>query len=230
MVLPELAAHAGGQVAGALDPRVSPQELVRHLQGTDALVVTSALVDGAHLGVVCSAEGITALQPQIHDSARHGKLAKGELADGGVGVYRAPWGRLAVIVGDDALQPESFRLAALADADVVAVPFSVATGVDISLLMVERAAENRLNLVVASRPHPEHGGGALIPLSSDFTLWGEWDGPFEGVISCPTPVLARAGVTQAVLRPECAMNRFVSKGTDVVDGRPWALAEALVRS
>ena len=130
-------------------------------------------------------------------------------------------------MGDDALYPETFRLAALKDADVVAVPFTTATRHDLDPLLLERAAENRLNLAVASW-RGEPGSGMLVPLSSDFTLWAPGRGPFTGVISRPEPVLAVDTVTRAVLRPECATNRFVTKGTDLVDGRPWALAAPLV--
>ena len=70
--------------------------------------------------------------------------------------------------------------------------------------------------------------GALFPLSTDFTLWAPDRGPFAGIISRPDPVLATGPVEVATLRPACAVNRFVSKGTDLVDGRPWALAGVLV--
>ena len=52
--------------------------------------------------------------------------------------------------------------------------------------------------------------------------------PFAGIISRPDPVLATGPVEVATLRPACAVNRFVSKGTDLVDGRPWELAQPLV--
>ena len=76
----------------------------------------------AHVGLVLVADGVVLRQPQLHASARH---AVGHRAR-----RRArwsldlPWGRLALIVGDDALYPETFRLAALQDVDVVAVPFT----------------------------------------------------------------------------------------------------------
>ncbi|WP_235735450.1 hypothetical protein [Nocardioides alcanivorans] len=133
-----------------------------------------------------------------------------------------------MIVGDDALYPETFRLAAFGDADVVAVPFAVAEPHDTDLLLLERAAENRVNLAVASRWHDAYGGSVLVPLSGDFTLWGDWENPFAGVISRPEPVFAAGAVEIATLRPACATNRLVSKGTDVVDGRPWELAAVLV--
>jgi predicted amidohydrolase len=137
-------------------------------------------------------------------------------------------GRLALILGDDALYPETFRLAAFQDVDVVAVPFTTQAACDLELLLLERAAENRLNVAVASA-RGEYGGGALFPLSPDFTLWAPDRGPFSGIISRPDAVLATDSVEVATLRPAQAVNRFVSKGTDLVDGRPWELAQALVR-
>ncbi|WP_300678023.1 nitrilase-related carbon-nitrogen hydrolase [Nocardioides sp.] len=231
VVLPELAAHPGGDPSAPADERLGVEALGELLAGTSTYVVTSTITTddaaaGQHVGVVVSADGVELIQSQLHVSARHGALAPA--AGLGIEVLETPWGRLAVVVGDDALFPETFRLAALADADVVAVPFSVAEAHDVDLLLLERAAENRLNLAVASRPHAEYGGGALIPLSSNFTLWGtEWDGPFAGVISRPDPVPATGAVTAATLRPACATNRMVSRGTDVVDGRPWHLAGVL---
>lgn len=61
---------------------------------------------------------------------------------------------MVVVVGDGALYPEVFRFAAFADADVVAVPFTVTEAHDADLLLLELAAENRLILAVASRRHP----------------------------------------------------------------------------
>jgi predicted amidohydrolase len=172
---------------------------------------------------VVSAAGVELRQPQLHPTARHAwatDLGK-DLA-----VLDTAWGRLALILGDDALYPETFRLAALQDVDVVAVPFTTQAAWDLELLLLERAAENRLNVAVASR-RGEYGGGVLIPLSTDFTLWAPDRGPFSGIISRPDPIIATRAVEVATLRPACAANRFVSRGTDLVDGRPWALAAAL---
>ncbi|MGH1564990.1 nitrilase-related carbon-nitrogen hydrolase [Mumia sp. DW29H23] len=225
VVLPELAAWSGGVVGSGAGPSFDTDALSAALAGTSAVAVTSVRDGDQHVGLVVGADGVVARQPQLHACARHEAWAT-RLGDA-LDVVELPWGRLAVVVGDDALYPETFRLAALQDADVVAVPFATAAAHDLDLLLLERSAENRLNLAVASRPG-EHGAGMLVPLSGDFTLWsGGWQ--FAGVISRPEPLLADDPVTVATLRPEQAVNRFVSRGTDVVDGRPWALADALVR-
>lgn len=230
VVLPELVAHLDGLPTNPASPELSSAALAGLLQGTETLLVTSFLDDdGIHRGAVVSSRGVEMTQTQLHRSNRLGELRAGHVNQHSpVLIHEASWGRLAVVIGDDALYPETFRLAALADADVVAVPFAVAEQHDIDLLLLERAAENRLNLAVSSRRHPQFGGGALIPLSGDFTLWGDWEGSFAGVISRPDPVIAKGPVEMAVLRPVCATNRMVSRGTDLVDGRPWQLVGPLV--
>jgi predicted amidohydrolase len=211
VVLPELA-------------DLAPSAIVAELAGSTSYVATSVAEGDAHVGLLLSAEGVELRQPQLHASAQHPWATV--LGDG-LGVVDLPWGRLALVVGDDALYPETFRLASLQDVDVVAVPFTTQAAADLDPLLLERAAENRLNVAVASR-RGAYGGGALFPLSTDFTLWAPDRAPFSGIISRPDPVLAVNAVEVATLRPACAVNRFVSKGTDLVDGRPWELAAVLV--
>ncbi len=134
----------------------------------------------------------------------------------------SPWGRLALVTGDDALYPEVFRLAAIADADAVAVPFTPAEDWELALGLPERAAENRLN-VIASGPDD----GMVLALPADFTLWTEWEGPFEGRISHPLVTRAAGPVTIAAVHPAQAVNRLVSKNTDLVGGRPAHAVAAL---
>ncbi|MFD2352059.1 hypothetical protein ACFSTC_26560 [Nonomuraea ferruginea] len=141
-----------------------------------------------------------------------------------------PWGRLAIVAGEDARHPEEFRLAALADADVVAVPYTAREPWELRLGLLERAAENRLNLVVAGQDGPDGVAGLVLAAPRDFTLWTAWEGPFTGRISHPvvTTVKNADEVAHAVVWPEQAVNRHVSRGTDLVDGRPWHLSGALV--
>ena len=101
---------------------VSVADLRAAVAGSDTVVVSSLLEDGAHVGVAVGGGGVLLRQLQLHHSARHQRSVTrlGQTLE----VLDLPWGRLAVIVGDDALYPETFRLAALQDADVVAVPFT----------------------------------------------------------------------------------------------------------
>jgi hypothetical protein len=54
--------------------------------------------------------------------------------------------------------------------------------------------------------------------------------PFNGVISAPDTVepTSKTGVTIVELHPAEAVNRMVTRDTDLVDGRPWELLEPLV--
>ncbi|MFG2090051.1 nitrilase-related carbon-nitrogen hydrolase [Spirillospora sp. NPDC048824] len=205
VVLPELAfgAAAGpGEVARALAAAV---------RGTGAHAVTTVRDGGAHTAYLVGAGGIAGRQPRLHGGA-------GERLE----IFTLPWGRLVLIAGDDALFPETFRLAAIADADVVAVPFTPLEPWETGLGLPERSAENRLN-VVASGPD----GGLILALPADFTLWTSWDGPFEGRISHPLVTRTEEPVTIAAVHPAQAVNRLVSKNTDLVGGRPAHAVAAL---
>lgn len=203
IVLPELAGF--------------PDQLAADLAGTGGHVVTTVLDNAVHLGILISENGIVARQPRLH--ARSGAGKSIEPID-------LPWGRLAIVAGDDALYPETFRLAALADVDVVAVPYRVQEPWELALGLPERAAENRLNVVVST---PLDQPAAILAMSPDFTLWTAWQGPFTGRISTPvrTDVPAGASLGVATVAPAQAANRMVSRQTDLVDGRPWRLAGAL---
>lgn len=232
VVLPELAAHACGVASGALDERLLPEAIAARLAGTETLVVTSVVDGNRHVGLVIGADGVVGRQVQLHRSERHAGWVS-ELGDA-VTAFDTSFGRLVVMVGDDSLYPEAYRLAAFEDADVVAAPFRVEARVDLDPMLLERAAENRVNLVVGGRALVEGDdvvpGGMVVPLSPNFTLWGSgWERPFDGVISRPEPIITGESLVRGTLRPECATNRFVSKGTDVVDGRPWWLADSIVR-
>jgi predicted amidohydrolase len=234
VVLPELYCFEGGVLDPALDAEEIEQRthlavatLTDAVHGSAALVVTSLpgeLGEGvSHDAVLVSAEGVVARQPQLHHVERHATwvTALGEALT----VHEVPFGRLALVVGDDAVYPETFRLAALADADVVALPFTALEAWETRTGLVERSGENRLVVVAATRPGP--GGASIVcDLPHDFTLWSpHWSAPFAGVISHPDVLDAAADGAPALVtvHPAEAVNRFVSRGTDLVDGRPWEL-------
>ncbi|OLT33471.1 carbon-nitrogen hydrolase [Actinomadura sp. CNU-125] len=214
IVLPELAFGADAAPADVVGA------LAEALNGTTAHAVTSVRAGGTHTSYLVNADGLAGTQPQLHSCARHSGWAT-ELGDR-LDVFALPWGRLVLVTGDDALYPEVFRLAAIADADAVAVPFAPAQEWETALGLPERAAENRLN-VIASGP----AGGLILALPADFTLWTSWQGPFEGRISHPLVTRATEPVTVAAVHPAQAVNRFVSKNTDLVGGRPAHAVAAL---
>jgi predicted amidohydrolase len=200
-------------------------EITHALRDTEAHVVLTAREGGSHHGLLLSADGIVGHQPQLHPTAR---LAWLDAPGTDLRIFELPWGRMALVVGDDALFPETFRLAAIQDADVVAVSTGSFEPWELRLGLPERAAENRVNVVAAGSDANGLTGG-IYGLSPDFTLWTAWHGPFTGVISHPevTAVDAGARSARAVIRPAQAVNRLVSKGTDLVDGRPRRYFDAM---
>ncbi|MQY26123.1 nitrilase-related carbon-nitrogen hydrolase [Nocardia aurantia] len=194
-------------------------EIVAALGDSDAHVV---LTDAGGTGLLVNADGIAGRAPRLHGH---------DAAGTGIEIFELPWGRLALVVGDDALFPESFRLAVVRDADVVAVPHTPAEPWEVRLGLPERSAENRLNIVAAGT---DAAGGLIATvcaLSPDFTLWTAWQGPFTGRISHPDLFTAPPGAPRlvATVRPAQAVNRAVSRGTDLVAGIPLAALTALTR-
>ncbi|GIH02407.1 hypothetical protein Rhe02_04740 [Rhizocola hellebori] len=218
---------------GRRHPAGAPSLNVAVVRSPDA--VATAAADGAELILLTVPADPSAVATALANTTAHAVLAQatgGVLvgAQGVVGrqeqgeapcVFAMPWGRLAIVIGEDSIVPEHFRLAALDDADVVVVLGEPQEPWELALGLPERAAENRLNLV-----HSQ----AVFSLSGDFTLWTQWEGPFTGRISHPIITEAKPGeeVTHAVVAPAQAANRLVSRNTDLVDGRPWRLLHALI--
>ncbi|UGY91939.1 nitrilase-related carbon-nitrogen hydrolase [Streptomyces gobiensis] len=232
VVVPELFCFPGGIVEEATGEH---EALAREALAKEALAaLTGALADtdtylactlpheGVHTGYVLRADGPVLVQPQLHRSARHAAWADGPPGPRLL-TYDTPWGRVAVIAGDDSLYPETFRLAALTGADTAAVCFTGTESWESALGLPERSAENRMNVVAAG-----HATGAIHGLPRDFGLWQTRSAPFDGRISHPDTTPADGRLTLAPIRPAQAARRLVSRGTDLVDGRPWHLAGALV--
>ncbi|GIF98729.1 carbon-nitrogen hydrolase family protein [Catellatospora citrea] len=231
------AAAAGARLI--VTTETDPTLLAAALDGTNAHAVTATPTGP----ILVDANGELAHQPVLHP-LDHDDLAR-TVADtpetpvsspqstqdrrgeeGAVRVVGLPWGRLAMVAGVDSIFPEVFRLAALADADVVAVAFEAVEQWELSLGLAERAAENRLNVIAVA---PVEQDSAVFALSPDFTLWTAWQGPFTGRISHPVVTTVPAGQVsgRADVAPAQAANRQVSRQTDLVDGRPWRLVQAL---
>ncbi|GIK55686.1 MAG: carbon-nitrogen hydrolase [Chloroflexi bacterium] len=187
------------------------------------LVATSIVQDRTHMGVLFNKEQIVLRQPQLHPSGRHPWSRLGDQ----VNVAQMAWGRVALVVGGDAIFPEVFRLAALQQVDVVGVPTQILEPWEATLGFPERAAENRINVVVGSKSH-----SGIYAITEDFTLWTEWKKrPFDGNINTPLVTMSTgAGLTTALLYPAVAMNKMVSLRTNLLHGRPWHLAAPLISS
>ena len=192
------------------------------------LVVTTALRDNQHLGQVWSADGLAHEQVQIHQCDRHpGSTRLGTE----MSLYSTPFGDLAVIVGDDHRYPETFRLAAIAGVHVVAVCWAPASRWECDLALVERAAENRISVAACGPPGPLAATMLLNPPAD--SLWNpNRSSPYNGTIN--TPISQRVQPDHELLigklHPGRAVNREVSKDTDLVGGRPWQASAVLAES
>jgi len=193
----------------------------------EGLWIATSIVEGdQHVGVLITARGIVHRQPQLHRTARHaGWMVPGERAE----VIDLPWARFALVVGDDALFPETFRLLAVRGVEVVAAPVHVLETWEVATGLRERSAENRMCLIAATRPS-DAGTSRIYDLHEDFTLMTPWKSrPFDGTISDPLVTAApdEAGTTVGTVTPAATHNKVVSRGTDLVDGRPWPLVDAI---
>ncbi len=196
------------------------------------LYVATSIVEACetgwhHMGILIGPEGVVLRQPQLHPCHRHSPwMTPGNRLE----VVSLPMGRVALLVGDDNLYPESYRLAVLQGAEVVAAPCTIQETWEVETGLLERAAENRVCVVAASRPSAA-GASLLLTLWSDYTLMTPWATRlFDGNISAP--IVQRAGRTpglfSTVIHPANAANKVLSHRTHVVDGRAWSLAAPLL--
>ncbi len=237
LTLPEMFCFEQGRthdpVGGALISERAVTALTNACkEAGDICVATSLVVKEQtglyHSGVVINKTGILLAQGQLHRSERH---AWSKLADA-IKIEPLPWARLALVVGDDAIYPETFRLASLQNAEVVALPFTLLERWEVDTGLLERSAENRVCVIAATRP-TSFGASLITTLWQDFTIMTPWKTrPFDGHISYPivTRASAKAGLCISTIHPAHAQNKFVSKSTDVVDGRPWQLLDGIVKS
>ena len=216
---PETDALAGASVVQALAGACGPNQYV-----------ATSLVTQAPLqlcGVIVGARGMVLRQGLIHASERH---AWSDLADGAE-VADLGFARVAVLHSDDACVSETFRLATLAGADTVVVPAAPQERWEMQTGLLERSAENRVNLLVSVQPG-EFGASFATSLPKDFTLLTAWEQrPFDGWLSHPpqTRAASEPGVTHVEIHPRWAENKVVSLGTDLLAGRPWQLLDPICR-
>jgi predicted amidohydrolase len=171
--------------------------------------------------VLVTGSGVVLAQQPIHATKRYGQSRSD-----GFGSIETPLGRIALVAGDDGLFPEAFRLLAMTGAEIAIAPVTPLEAWELRTGLLERSAENRVNLL-APAAGPEMG--FATGLQEDFTVLTEWKTrPFDGLLSQPILTRATSPLTEATLYPACAANKVVSRNTDLLAGRPWALAGALV--
>ena len=178
-----------------------------------------------HKGQVWSAQGLVHEQLQIHRSNRYPQVT--DLGDS-VGLYRTPFGDLAVLIADDHRYPEAMRLAAVAGAHIVVVCWQPEHAWECDLALLERAAENRVSLA-ACGPAGSPGAALLLDPPAD-SLWNPHrSSAYDGTINTPETIRAEPGdgMSISTLHPGRALHREVSKTTDLVGGRPWQASVVL---
>lgn len=209
------AARQSGQVIAALSAACGESRV--------ALNVVEAAEQGyALVAVLVDAKGVCLRQPLLQHSARYGWS---KLADT-INTLQLPDAHVALLSGDDAIYPEVSRLLAMRGVDLLLLPCAPQEAWELRTGLVERAAENRINLVAACQPGAM-GSSLICALQKDFTVLTPWESrPFDGLLSQPmlTRALPTPGVTLATVHPANAANKVVSRGTDMVRGRAWWLS------
>ncbi len=178
--------------------------------------------------VLINQDGILLEQPQVHRSERHSFSQLGD----GFSACDTAWGRVGVVTSDDSLYPETFRLLALEGVDAAMVPLDPLESWELEFGLLERSAENHINLLVATHSDA-FGHGFITALPTDFTIMTTWTQRiFDGLLSHPecTRATPDSEVTLACVRPANAANKIVSKNTDLLASRPWQLSGAISRS
>ena len=205
------------------------EELTRICASTGVWVGTSFVIDrlGAltHCAVLIGPNGLELVQPQLHPSQRTLWSALGNRVE----TIDLPFGRIGMTTSDDSIYPEMFRLLAMEGVEIAISPVAPLEKWELKTGLIERAAENRMNML-APAIAGSLGTGFAASLQTDFTVLTEWkERPFDGLLSQPELTWMEKGraITPVTLRPTNAANKVVSMGTDLLTGRPWQLIDAL---
>jgi predicted amidohydrolase len=160
----------------------------------------------------------------------------GTLGDAGRRQLRTldlPWGRLAVLPGADSISPEAARMAAIAGAEVLVVPFApqesweLATGPSERSPRIDRALSRRRRRARSRKPF-------ITTLEEDFTVMSavEESAVRRFALLSHRHACGRRthpGVLRATVHSARARNKVVSHRTDLVAGRPWQLAQGITK-
>ncbi|GAA5525464.1 hypothetical protein Maes01_02034 [Microbulbifer aestuariivivens] len=222
-------------------------ELCRYAEERLALVsercglqVCTSVIEGEpgdwrHLGLLLDGGKRRLEQPELHRSALELVPSGRELQ-----VHDLPWGRVAILTGDDCLYPELARMAALQGVHCLLVPRSRMATVkeagskaqgagmdkDMSLLLLARAAENRVCLAACG----QGGGGLIATLEREFTLMQPWqERLFDGNINLPLKTSQAGEVTIAEIHPNAAANKLISANTHLLSSRAHLSTSGLLQ-
>ena len=180
----------------------------------------------SHQGILIGPEGVVLQQEQLHANTRYqGQIQLGQALK----VVQLPFAKVALIVGDDSIYPETFRLASIQGAELIIAPLHLQETWEVELGLPERAAENRMCILVAARPNAI-GASMFFDLWDDYTLMTPWkERLFDGTISAPLVHKAPryTGLFTHTVHPKTTANKILSPMTHVVESRPWHLASAI---
>lgn len=212
------AAKAGGANLICIAADVVVDETELQSSATDEVLLAAQLEDGSTV-IVCAGGTILKQQP-IH---RDGGATQVETVD-------TEYGRLAAVSGTDAVFPETMRLVGLESVSTVLIPASLLEDWEGRTGVVERSAENRVNIVLASA-QPGERGSVIASLQKDFTIMTEWqERKFDGLLSAP--VVYRSSndleLLIAEIHPAAASNKECSANTHLLASRPWNLLQPIV--
>jgi predicted amidohydrolase len=177
--------------------------------------------------VLVGENGLRAQQQQLHASAAYAAHKPGDELH----MVDLPWGRLAMLAGDDAVVPEVAKMAALAGAHVLAIPFQLQEAWERDFGLPSRAAENRVCIVASSWPQ-DGRAGLIATLEREFTIMTPWrERQFDGRINEPviTSQDPDVAIVTGTVHPAAACNKLMSEATDLLLDRPWRLSEDLLR-
>ena len=210
------AAAISARLVSAIQQVLAPDSYV-------ATTIISTADGGSHQAVLIGAEGILYQQSQLHHSERLSGLNKGQ----NFAFCQTVHGKVAVLCEDDAIYPETFRLLALQGVEVVMVPLALQEAWLVKTGLVERAAENRINLVAADR---QSCNNLICCLQHDFTLMTAWKTrQFDGLLSAPEIIRhSDSPLLSAAVHPSAAANKVCSADTDLLASRPWQLMQPVV--
>jgi len=191
----------------------------------DVIVATSivARIDAGlqHQAALVDRTGARLRQDMLHATSRYGWSGIGN----DIQFVDTAHGRLSVLCSDDAIYPEIFRLYAMAGVSTILIPSDFLESWEATIGIAERSAENRINLVAASRD-----GSVITSLQKDFTIMTPWqEREFDGLLSAPeVHRFDDAGVNVVEIHPLAAANKECSSNTHLVRSRPWQLLEAMI--
>jgi predicted amidohydrolase len=143
-------------------------------------------------------------------------------------VFDTPFGRLGVMMGYDALFPETSRCLAAAAADIVLWPAAMREPFERELIAVPRATDNRVALVIANRLDCPYPGGSVVVPPMGFPLWDiNQVAPRSFVMGAVMPTFVDLAVCrqkQMIPKVDMFANRLTQTYSALVETPPRAQA------